>query len=44
MNKAFTREPDAEADSGDDEEAAAPALPAGSKNYLTPAGYRRLRD
>src|SRR5450432_191313 len=37
MNKAFTRE-------RDDDEVAAPALPAGVKNYLTPAGYRRLRS
>jgi len=41
MNKAFVRE-----DSGDDEddlpEGAAP-LPPGSKNYITPAGYERLR-
>lgn len=42
MNKAFTREPDG--DSGDDDDdVAAPAVPAGSKNYLTPAGYARLR-
>ncbi len=42
MNKAFTREP--EGDSGDDDDdVAAPAIPAGSKNYLTPAGYARLR-
>ena len=42
MNKAFTREP--EGDAGDDgEELAVPALPAGTKNYLTPAGYARLR-
>lgn len=41
MNKAFVRE-----DAGDDEddlpEGAAP-LPPGSKNYITPAGYERLR-
>ncbi len=42
MNKAFTREPDG--DSGDDDDdVAAPAIPAGSKNYLTPAGYAWLR-
>ncbi|MGZ5131623.1 MAG: transcription elongation factor GreB [Caldimonas sp.] len=42
MNKAFTKESDA--DDGDDEDdLPAPALPAGAKNYLTPAGYRRLR-
>ena len=44
MNKAFTREPDADAEEDGAEEAAAPALPAGSRNYLTPAGWRRLRD
>jgi transcription elongation factor GreB len=42
MNKAFTREPDAaDEDGGDD--VAAPALPQGVRNYMTPAGYRRLR-
>jgi transcription elongation factor GreB len=42
MNKAFTRETDsAEDDDGD--EIAAPALPQGAKNYLTPQGFRRLR-
>jgi transcription elongation factor GreB len=43
VNKAFTRESDA-ADDEDDEGAAAPAIPAGSKNYITPQGYRRLRE
>ncbi len=44
MNKAFTRESDTDANDDDgDDEIAAPALPAGAKNYLTPAGYRRLR-
>ena len=41
MNKAFTKETDAaddvELDSG-------PALPAGTKNYITAAGHRRLQD
>jgi transcription elongation factor GreB len=41
MNKAFTREPDA--DDEDADGSAPPALPAGVRNYLTPAGYRRLR-
>jgi transcription elongation factor GreB len=41
MNKAFTREADADADN--EEELALPAVPAGTKNYLTPAGYSRLR-
>ena len=43
MNKAFTRESDADP-ADDDADVAAPALPAGAKNYITPAGYRRLRD
>jgi transcription elongation factor GreB len=41
MNKAFTRETDAEED---DEDPSLPALPAGARNYITPAGWRRLRD
>ena len=40
MNKAFTKESDSD---GDDDEGQAPALPAGGKNYITPAGYARLR-
>ena len=43
MNKAFTKESDAADDAADDDLPAAPALPAGARNYLTPAGYRRLR-
>ena len=43
MNKAFTRETDTDADD-DDGDGTAPALPSGSKNYMTPAGYARLRD
>ena len=42
MNKAFTRESDSAGDD-DDDDIALPALPAGTKNYLTPAGYARLR-
>ena len=41
MSKAFTREPDRADDEDDDP--APPALPAGTKNYLTPSGYARLR-
>jgi len=42
MNKAFTKE--SEADDDDDAVAAGlPALPAGMRNYITPAGYGRLR-
>ncbi len=39
MSKAFTRE----TDNDDDEEGALPALPAGTRNYITPQGYARLR-
>jgi transcription elongation factor GreB len=42
MSKAFTRESDSAGDD-DDDDIALPALPAGTKNYLTPAGYARLR-
>jgi transcription elongation factor GreB len=28
----------------DDEESAVPPIPAGSKNYITPAGFQRLKD
>jgi transcription elongation factor GreB len=38
MNKAFTKEID-----GDDDESSLPQLPAGTKNYITPQGYQRLR-
>ena len=41
MNKAFTKEP--EGDDDDDDGAALPPLPAGGKNYITPAGHDRLR-
>ena len=42
MSKAFVKE----ADDDDDPEAAALALaiPAGAKNYITPAGYQRIKD
>ena len=42
MNKAFTRENDA-ADDADDDLEAAPALPMGSRNYMTPGGFARLK-
>jgi len=42
MSKAFTKESDAQADD-DDEGPALPPIPAGSRNYMTPAGYARLR-
>jgi transcription elongation factor GreB len=41
LNKAFVKE--AEGDDEDDEAPGLPPLPAGSRNYITPAGYRRLR-
>jgi transcription elongation factor GreB len=43
MSKAFTREDDAPEEDfeGDDEQN---PIPAGAKNYLTPAGWRRMRD
>ena len=40
MSKAFTKETEAEEDA---ELEAAPALPAGAKNYMTPQGFRRLQ-
>jgi transcription elongation factor GreB len=42
MSKAFTRESDSAGDD-DDDDIALPELPAGTRNYLTPAGYARLR-
>ena len=41
MSKAFTKEADSD---DDDDSGALPPLPSGSKNYMTPAGYARLRD
>jgi transcription elongation factor GreB len=42
MNKAFVRESDGD----DDEESLSPTLklPAGTRNYMTPAGHARLRS
>src|SRR6187455_768585 len=42
MNKAFTREVDREDE--DDDDVAAAVLPQGAKNYITVAGYQRLRQ
>ncbi|MDH5204546.1 MAG: transcription elongation factor GreB [Hylemonella sp.] len=39
MSKAFTRESEAD----EDDDLQLPSLPAGGKNYITPAGYARLR-
>ena len=41
MSKAFTKETDGDED--DDAAAGLPALPLGTKNYITPMGYARLR-
>jgi transcription elongation factor GreB len=41
MSKAFTRENDGDDDGAPDD---VPALPEGVKNYMTPDGFRRLRD
>lgn len=40
MSKAFTKETDAD----DEEDFGLPPLPAGGKNYITPAGYARLKS
>ena len=42
MSKAFTKE-DTEAEEDLPDEPVA-ALPAGTKNYITPAGFRRMQD
>lgn len=39
MSKAFTKETDS-----DDDDLVLPPLPGGGKNYITPAGYARMRD
>ena len=40
MSKAFTKETDGD----DDDDLALPPLPLGGKNYMTPAGFARLRS
>ena len=42
MSKAFTKESDADEDLEDLEDAS--PIPAGAKNYMTPHGWRRMRD
>jgi transcription elongation factor GreB len=42
MNKAFVKESDESDD--DDLDVGQPDVPAGTKNYITPAGHKRLRD
>jgi transcription elongation factor GreB len=41
MSKAFTKEYDQD---DDDQDAGGPPVPAGLKNYITPAGFKRLKD
>lgn len=41
MNKAFVKESDG---ADDDDDIALPAIPAGSKNYMTPKGHQRIKD
>src|SRR3990170_1096800 len=42
MSKAYTKETDESTD--EEEHQSAPLLPPGLKNYITPAGYQRLKD
>ena len=42
MNKAFTRETETELE--DDEQEDVSPLPAGSRNYMTPGGFGRMKD
>jgi transcription elongation factor GreB len=41
MNKAFVKD---SSDDDDDADVPLPEIPAGAKNYITPAGYQRLKD
>ncbi|MEC4723449.1 transcription elongation factor GreB [Noviherbaspirillum sp. CPCC 100848] len=41
MNKAFVKESDGDED---DLDASVPAIPAGTKNYMTPDGHRRMKE
>jgi transcription elongation factor GreB len=43
MNKAFTRETDSDGDDDGDGDSTLPEIPAGTKNYITPQGYARLK-
>jgi len=44
MNKAFTKESDSDSDVGlEDEIEKAPEIPTGSRNYMTPGGFARLK-
>ena len=44
MNKAFVREDAGTSDADEDDAPGLPPLPAGTRNYLTPQGWRRLRE
>jgi transcription elongation factor GreB len=44
MSKAFTRESNGDDEADDNDVPAILAVPAGSKNYMTPRGYAALRD
>src|SRR5687768_14289147 len=44
MSKAFTREDAAPEEDFDGDEEASNPIPPGSKNYMTPHGWRRMRD
>jgi transcription elongation factor GreB len=44
VNKAFVREGDGDDAVDEDDSPALPPLPAGARNYITPQGYRRLRE
>lgn len=47
MNKAFTKESDQDGEFDDDDggaEAAPSPLPPGTRNYITPAGYARIKS
>ena len=45
MNKAFTRENDGDGDGDDDDELEpSPALPQGTRNYITPGGHARIKN
>jgi len=43
MSKAFTKEDDRDDDAAPEEALEAPPIPAGSKNYMSPAGFARLK-
>jgi len=44
VNKAFVKEAEGADEDDGAETAGLPALPAGARNYMTPAGYQRLRE